>query len=94
MLSITSENPYYEDHFERKFQTEIYPSDQSFKKYEETSIKLKEKCHDELRKSSSAPIKNEVITITSEYPYSKDHFEGIFQAKIYPSDQGFKKQEE
>ena len=30
----------------------------------------------------SEHIQNEVLTITSEHPYSEDHFEAKFQAKI------------
>ena len=44
-------------------------------------------------KFSSEHIKNKVITLTSEHPYYEDNFERKFQAKIYPSDQVFEKQE-
>ena len=79
-------------------------------------IEFKEKHHDELRKFSSGPIQNEVLTITSEPTYYEDHFERkfqatkfsfpyillppdqlqamldrLFQAKISPYDQIFKK---
>ena len=57
-------------------------------------IKFKVKHHDELRKYSSGPIQNEVLTIISEHPYPEDQFERTFQAKIYPSDQSSEKQEE
>ena len=33
VLTITSEHPYSGVHFERKFQTNIFSSDQSFEKY-------------------------------------------------------------
>ena len=52
------------------------------------------KCHDVLKKSSSEPIKNEVLTITSEHPSSEDQFERKFQAKVSTYDQIFEKQEE
>ena len=32
VLTITCENPYYEDQLRRKFQAKISPSDQSFEK--------------------------------------------------------------
>ena len=41
-------------------------------------IKFKEKHHDELRKSSSGPTQNELITITSKDPHSEYHFERKF----------------
>ena len=47
MLTITSEHPSSENHFERKFQAKIYPSDQSFEKKQEELIEFKEKYHDE-----------------------------------------------
>ena len=37
-----------------------------------------------MRKFSSGPIKNEVLTITSEHPSSEYHFERKFQAKKLP----------
>ena len=42
----------------------------------------------------SEHIKNEVLTITSEHPYSENHFEKKIQYNISPSDQSFEKQEE
>ena len=94
MLTITSEHPSFEDHFERKFQAKISPPDQIFEKQEEELIEFKGKHHDELGKFSSGPIQNEVLTITSEYPYFEDHFEIKFQAKFSPPDQKFEEQEE
>ena len=47
-----------------------------------------------MRKSSSGPIKNEVLTLTSEHPSSADHFERKPQDKISPYDQIFEKEEE
>ena len=35
VLTLTSKHPSSADHFERKFQANIYPSDQSFEKKEE-----------------------------------------------------------
>ena len=66
MLTITSEHPSYSDHFERKFQDKISPSDQSFEEHEEELMEFKEEQHDELKKLSLGLIKNEVITINSE----------------------------
>ena len=57
-------------------------------------IALKEEHHDELRKFSSVPIQREVFTLVSEHLSSEDQFERTFQAKIYPSDNSFGKQEE
>ena len=38
VLTINYEHPHSEDHFERKFQSKISPSDQSFEKQEEELI--------------------------------------------------------
>ena len=46
-----------------------------------------------MRKCSSGPIQNEVLTITSEHQYSEDHFENKFQTKISPYNQIFEKLE-
>ena len=43
---------------------------------------------------SSEHIENDVLTIASEPPSSEDQFETKFQAKIYPYDQSFEKEEE
>ena len=43
---------------------------------------------------SSEHIQNEVLNITSEHPSYENYFKSKFQAKIYPSDQKFDKQEE
>ena len=75
----------------RKFQDNIYPSDQSVEKKEEEFIEFKGEHHDALRKYSSGPIQNEVLTLTSEHPYSADHFERKSQDKISPYDQSFEK---
>ena len=94
VLTVNSEHPSSADHFERKFQAKIYPSDQSFEKQEEDLIYFKEEHHDELRKSSSVLIQNEVPTLTSKHPSSADHFESKFQYKISPSYQRFEQSEE
>ena len=39
-------------------------------------------------------IQNEVLTLTSEHPYSADHFERKFQAKISPYEPSLEKLEE
>ena len=57
-------------------------------------IEFKEEHHGSLRNSSPGPIKNEVLTLSSEHPYFEDHFESKFQYKISASDQSFEKQEE
>ena len=57
-------------------------------------VEFKEEQHDELRKFSSGPIQNEVLTLTSEYPSSADHFGSKFQAKISPYEKSLEKQEE
>ena len=82
-LTITYEHPSSEYQFERKFQGKIALYDQSFVKYEEILIKFKYIYHDKLRKSSSGTIQNEVLTITSEHPYSDDNFERKLQANIF-----------
>ena len=46
VLTIISENPSSEYHFERKFQIKIYPSSQSFKTQEEEFIEFKEEHYD------------------------------------------------
>ena len=55
MLTITSEDLYSEDQFERKFQAKISP----FEKYEESLIsiqKFKGKYHDVLKNSSELTV--------------------------------------
>ena len=74
----------------RKFQAKISPFDQNFEKQEEEMVDLKLNHHYELRKFSSGPIQNEMITINYEHPYSEDKFERIFQDKISPSDQSLR----
>ena len=91
MLTINSEHLSSEYHFESKYQDKNSPYDKSVEKKEEELIDFKEEHHDTLRKSSSGPIQNEVLTITSEHPSSEDKIEGIFQANISPSDQSFEK---
>ena len=94
MLTITSEHPSSSDHFERKSQDKISPSDQSFEKYEEELIEFKEEHYDKLKNLSLGPIQNEVITINSENPSSEDHFESKFQDKISSYNQSFEQPEE
>ena len=57
-------------------------------------IEFKEEHHDELRKFSLVLLQNKLLTITYEHLYSVGHFERIFQANIYPSDQNFEKREQ
>ena len=45
----------------------------------------------ELLSRQSENIQNEVLTITSENPYSEDHIERKSQENISPSDQSFGK---
>ena len=58
-----------------------------------TSVKTNKKDDKitELSFKKSEIVQNEVLTITSEHPYSEDNFESKFQAKIYPSNQFFEK---
>ena len=86
VLTITSEHTSSEYHFDRKFQSKIYSSDQTFENYKEEFIKFKGKYHDELIKSSSGTIKNGLLTSTSEHSYSEDHFKRKSQVNISPSD--------
>ena len=67
--------------------------DQSLETKKEALIKFREKHVDEPRKFSSGPIKNEVLTMTSENPSSGDHFERKFQENISPYDQSIEIQE-
>ena len=46
MLTINSEHTSSEDQFEKKYQTKIPPSDQSFEKQEEELIEFKEEHYD------------------------------------------------
>ena len=107
MLTIKSEHKYSEYHFARKFQDNISTSNKiseqlqeglnPLKKNVEKMIKIqgfKEKYHDILRNSSSLPIQNKVLTITSENPSSEDHFNRKFQAKMSTYNPSFEKQEE
>ena len=57
-------------------------------------IEFKEEHHDALRKPSSGPIQNEVITLNSKKPSSADHFERKSQEKISLSYQSLEQQEE
>ena len=57
-------------------------------------IDFKEKHYRELRNSSLVPIKNELLTLTSEHLSSTYHFEGKLQDKISASNQSFERQEE
>ena len=41
VLNINCEHPSSEDHFERKFQANIYPSNKSFEQMEEELVYLK-----------------------------------------------------
>ena len=50
---------------------------------------FKEEQHDKLRKFSSGPIQNKVLTITSEHPSSEDHFERKFKDKVSTSNESF-----
>ena len=89
VLTITSEHPSSEDHFERKFQAKIYPSDQSDEKQEEKLIQFKGKNKQNQNMFSSENTKNEVLTITSEHESSENNFERKSQAKTSPSNQNF-----
>ena len=57
-------------------------------------IDVKEDHRYELRKFSSGPIQNEVLTINFEHPISSDHCESKLQARMSPSDKSYEKQEE
>ena len=66
MLTLTSEHPYSEDNFERKFQAKLSPYNQIFEHPEEELIGFKGKQQMEPNKLSSYHIKNEVLNLTSE----------------------------
>ena len=100
MLTLTAEHPSSEDHFESKLQAEFSPSEIALKKEEElieSMIKtqeFKEEHYDGLRKFSSGPIQNEVLTITSEHPSYENRFEWKFKDNIFLSNQILEKPEE
>ena len=66
VLTLTSDNPYYEDDFERKFQAKFSPYNQIFEHPEEELIGSKGKQQMEPNKLLSEHIKNEVLNLTSE----------------------------
>ena len=68
--------------------------DQLFKRQECSLQHIWEDLKEIPKTFSSVPIQNEVLTITSEHPYSINHFEKKFQAKISPSEQSLEKEEE
>ena len=57
-------------------------------------IEFKGKYNDELRKFSSGPIQNKVLTINSEHPSSWYHFERKIHTNISPSNQKTEQPEE
>ena len=67
------------DKFDKKIEKQIQPMSVQI-------TKLSSKQHEN--------IQNEVLTITSEHPYSECNFERKFQAKIYPSNKSFEQPEE
>ena len=89
VLIITSEHPYYEDNFERKFQAKLSPSNQFSEQPAEELIEFKGKQHMEPNKFSSEQIKHDFFTLTSE-----DSLETKIQAKFNKSDQIFEQPEE
>ena len=93
LITITFELPCNEDHFENKFQYNIYPSDTSFEKQEQQLIEFKEKQQIEPCILSSEHIENKVITLTSGASYSKDIFDSKLQAKFEKSDQSSEQQQ-
>ena len=66
VLTITSEHPYSEDHFERKLQAKISPSGKKIEKQEKGLINSKGKHQMEPNKFSSEHIQDEFLNITSE----------------------------
>ena len=65
VLTITSEHPYSEDKFERKFQDMISPYNQSFEQPEEELIEFNGKQHMDTNKLSSEHIENNMVALTS-----------------------------
>ena len=83
VLTLSSKHPYYEVNFERKFQANIYPSNQIFEQPEESLIELKVKQQMEPNMLSSEKIENEVLTINYEHPSSEYHFDrNVFSEKL------------
>ena len=88
MLTVTSEHPYYEYSFEKKFQ-------------DKTSWKTKRRIDRvQGRTTNGSKIiiirtyKNEGLTLTSEHLSSEDWFETKIQAKFDKCDQFFEQTEE
>ena len=77
VITIISEHPYSADHFESNLQTRVIHLIKILKN-EESLIESNEEHHYKSRNFSSGPIQNKVLTITSEYPSSEDHFESKF----------------
>ena len=73
MLTVTSENEFFDHYLKSKFQDKIYSYDQGFEKHEEKLIEFKGKHHDELRKFHQdtfkmkcllSPLKIHIMNIT------------------------------
>ena len=92
MLTLTSENPYSGDNFEKKLQANISPSDQGFENKKKNRESSREKKKKETTKFSSEHIKNWVLNLTSKNQSYEDIFERKFQAKLSPSDKSLEKQ--
>ena len=89
VLTITYESPYSKDNFGNTFQSKFATSDQSFEKQEKELIEFKEGKRMKSKNISSKHIGDELLTLSSENPYSKDHFEIKSQAKCDKSDHSF-----
>ena len=92
-LTITSEHPYSEDNFERKFQAKLSLSN-FFLTTKRIIDRVQGKTTHGIKNVLIKKIKNEVLTFTYEHPYYAGHFEGKFHSKISPSDQSFEQSEE
>ena len=82
VITITSDNPYSEDNFERKLKAKLPPSNKLFSQPEEELLEFRGKQHMEPNKLSSEHIKIEFLTLTSETPSSEYCLETKLQAKL------------
>ena len=86
VLIINSEHPYSKDHFDSKFQKNIFPCSQSFEQPERGLIEFKGEQLKGPNKFSSEHIENKMVTLTSETLSSEDCFKTKLQAKFDKSD--------
>ena len=94
VLTITSEHPSSEDHFERNFQGNISSSNQSLEQPEEELIEFKAKQQMGTKIFPSEHIENKMVTLTSETLFSEDCFENKLQGNFDKYDKKIEQPEE